>query len=115
MLLASGQLFVHIAASLERIVSGWIIGSIAGLAFGLCMGIFVLARSVGLPVVSALFPIPKIALLPLFILWFGIGEPSTIATIALGVFFPTVVSAYSVVDRRPVVAGKGVAVRVDLG
>src|SRR3546814_6777841 len=49
MLLASGQLFVHIAASLERIVSGWIIGSIAGLAFGLCMGIFVLARSVGLP------------------------------------------------------------------
>src|SRR3546814_9551332 len=80
----------RIAASLERIVSGWISGSIAGLAFGLCMGIFVLARSVGLPVVSALFPIPKIALLPLFILWFGIGEPSKIATIALGVFFPTV-------------------------
>src|SRR3546814_12176214 len=65
------------------------------------MGIFVLARSVGLPVVSALFPIPKIALLPLFILWFGIGEPSKIATIALGVFFPTVVSAYSAVDNVP--------------
>src|SRR3546814_9356445 len=50
---------------------------------------------------SALFPIPKIALLPLFILWFGIGEPSKIATIALGVFFPTVVSAYSAVDNVP--------------
>ena len=101
MLLENGQLFVHIAASLQRIVGGWIIGSLAGLAVGLCMGIFVLARSVGLPVVSALFPIPKIALLPLFILWFGIGEPSKIATIALGVFFPTVVSAYSAVDNVP--------------
>ena len=40
------------------------------------MGIFSVARAAGLPIVSALFPIPKIALLPLLILWFGIGEPS---------------------------------------
>jgi NitT/TauT family transport system permease protein len=53
------------------------------------MGIFSAARAAGIPIVSALFPIPKIALLPLLILWFGIGEPSKIATIALGVFFPT--------------------------
>ena len=46
------------------------------------------------PVVSALFPIPKIALLPLFIIWFGIGEESKVATIAFGVFFPTVISTY---------------------
>ncbi|WP_341703197.1 ABC transporter permease [Ferrovibrio sp.] len=100
-LLESGQLFVHIGASLQRILGGWVIGSLAGLVVGFAMGIFVLARSVGLPVVAALFPIPKIALLPLFILWFGIGEPSKIATIALGVFFPTVVSAYSAVDNVP--------------
>ncbi len=42
-------------------------------------------------VVSALFPIPKIALVPLFIIWFGIGEGSKFATIAFGVFFPTVI------------------------
>lgn len=100
-LLVDGKLPVHVAASLKRILSGWILGSIAGITVGLIMGIFVLARSVGLPIVSALFPIPKIALLPLFILWFGIGEPSKIATIALGVFFPTVVSAYSAVDNVP--------------
>jgi ABC-type nitrate/sulfonate/bicarbonate transport system permease component len=100
-LLIDGKLPVHIWASLKRILSGWVIGSIAGIAVGLVMGIFVMARSVGLPIVSALFPIPKIALLPLFILWFGIGEPSKIATIALGVFFPTVVSAYSAVDNVP--------------
>ncbi|MEK9968004.1 MAG: ABC transporter permease [Ferrovibrio sp.] len=100
-LLVDGKLVTHITASLKRIVSGWVLGSIAGIAVGLTMGIFVLARSVGLPVVSALFPIPKIALLPLFILWFGIGEPSKVATIALGVFFPTVVSAFSAVDNVP--------------
>jgi NitT/TauT family transport system permease protein len=39
--------------------------------------------------------------LPLFILWFGIGEPSKVAVIALGVFFPTAISAYSAVDGVP--------------
>lgn len=100
-LLVDGKLVAHVVASLKRIVSGWILGSIAGITLGFMMGIFVLARSVGLPIVSALFPIPKIALLPLFILWFGIGEPSKVATIALGVFFPTVVSAFSAVDNVP--------------
>ena len=80
---------------------GWIIGTAAGLAVGLAMGIFSAARAAGLPIVSALFPIPKIALLPLLILWFGIGEPSKVATIALGVFFPTVISAYSACDSVP--------------
>jgi ABC-type nitrate/sulfonate/bicarbonate transport system permease component len=96
-----GRLFTHVGASLQRIVVGWLIGSGLGVGFGFVMGIFTLARTVGLPVVAALFPIPKIALLPLFILWFGIGEPAKIATIALGVFFPTVVSTYSAVDNVP--------------
>jgi NitT/TauT family transport system permease protein len=96
-----GTLIEHVMASLKRIVPGWIIGTGAGLAVGLAMGIFSAARAAGLPIVSALFPIPKIALLPLLILWFGIGEPSKIATIALGVFFPTVISAYSACDQVP--------------
>jgi NitT/TauT family transport system permease protein len=100
-LAADGKLIAHVTASLQRIVTGWLLGSIGGVTIGFAMGIFVVARSVGLPIVSALFPIPKIALLPLFILWFGIGEPSKIATIGLGVFFPTVVSAFSAVDNVP--------------
>ena len=51
-----------------------------------------------LPLVSALFPIPKIALLPLFIVWFGIGEGSKVATILFGTFFPTVIATYGGVD-----------------
>jgi NitT/TauT family transport system permease protein len=51
--------------------------------------------------VSALFPIPKISLLPLLILWLGIGEASKVATIALGVFFPTVIATYTAIDAVP--------------
>ena len=98
-LAASGKLRIHIGQSLYRIGLGWLIGTTAGLAIGLAMGIFSVARAIGIPVTAALFPIPKIALLPLFILWFGIGESSKVATIALGVFFPTVISAYSAVDN----------------
>ena len=52
-----------------------------------------------MPLVAALFPIPKIALLPLFVIWFGIDEGSKYALIALGTFTPTVVSTYGAVDN----------------
>ena len=95
---ASGELARHLAASLQRLLAGWSLGTLAGLAAGFSLGLFSLARSAGMPLVAALFPIPKIALLPLFIIWFGIGEPSKLATIAFGVFFPTAVSAAGGVD-----------------
>jgi len=100
-LLASGELVSHLEASLFRIGVGWVIGMAAGLAFGLVVGLFSVGRAIGIPIVSALFPVPKIALLPLLILWLGIGESSKVATIALGVFFPTVISVYSGVDQVP--------------
>jgi ABC-type nitrate/sulfonate/bicarbonate transport system permease component len=100
-LAASGALAAHVAASLLRIAGGWALGSLAGFAVGLAIGLFGLARSVGIPFVSALFPIPKIALLPLMVLWFGIGEASKLATIALGVFFPTAIAVYAAVDAVP--------------
>jgi NitT/TauT family transport system permease protein len=49
--------------------------------------------------VAALFPIPKIALLPLFVIWFGIDEGSKYALIALGTFTPTVVATFGAVDN----------------
>ncbi|MCC7346683.1 MAG: ABC transporter permease, partial [Variibacter sp.] len=100
-LAASGMLWKHLGISLARILGGWSVGTACGLAVGLAMGVWSLARAVGVPFVSALFPIPKIALLPLLILWLGIGETSKIATIALGVFFPTVIAVYSGIDAVP--------------
>jgi NitT/TauT family transport system permease protein len=100
-LVRSGALWGHLSESLLRMAGGWLVGTALGLLAGFAIGLFSLARSVGIPFVSALFPIPKIALLPLMILWLGIGEASKIATIALGVFFPTVIAVYAGVDGVP--------------
>lgn len=100
-LAASGLLWKHVGISLARIFAGWTLGTLAGLAVGTAIGVWSLARAVGIPFVSALFPIPKIALLPLLILWLGIGETSKVATIALGVFFPTVIAVHSGIDAVP--------------
>ena len=94
----SGQLALHLQASLSRLVQGWILGTLLGIAFGFAAGLFSLARAGIVPLVAAFFPIPKIALLPLFIIWFGIGEESKVATILFGTFFPTVIAVYGGVD-----------------
>jgi len=97
----SGLIWQHVSISIQRIGIGWALGTVFGILVGVAMGMWSLSRSVGLAFVSALFPIPKVALLPLLILWLGIGESSKVATIALGVFFPTVISVYSGIDNVP--------------
>jgi ABC-type nitrate/sulfonate/bicarbonate transport system permease component len=97
----SGALWHHLSVSVMRIGAGWILGTVAGVIVGFAIGLSSLARGVGITLISALFPIPKIALLPLLILWLGIGEEPKIATIALGVFFSTAISVYSGVDNVP--------------
>ena len=94
-MLADGEIGISLAASMYRILLGFIIGSLIGLAVGLVTGTSALADKVGNPIVNALYPIPKIALLPLFILWLGIGELSKVTIIALGVFFPVAMNTYS--------------------
>jgi len=94
----SGELLKHVTASAQRLTLGWLMGATAGTLIGFAIGLSSLARSTALPLVSALFPIPKIALLPLFIIWFGIGEPSKYVTIAFGVFSPMAIAAFGGVD-----------------
>lgn len=95
----SGLLWKHLGASLSRLLIGWTAGTLLGIAVGFAIGLFSLARAGLVPMVAAIFPIPKIALLPLFIIWFGIGEGSKVATILFGTFFPTVVATYGGVDN----------------
>ncbi|MGR3322282.1 MAG: ABC transporter permease [Pseudooceanicola sp.] len=94
----SGNLQKHLAASLQRLILGFTAGSILGLIVGTAIGLNSYARAALAPLVSAIFPIPKIALLPLFIIWFGIGEGSKVATILFGSFFPTVIATYGGID-----------------
>lgn len=95
----SGLLFKHLTPSLTRLAVGSAMGITAGIGVGILIGLFTLIRAGLLPVVAAIFPIPKIALLPLFIIWFGIDEGSKYALIALGTFTPTIVSTYGAVDN----------------
>jgi NitT/TauT family transport system permease protein len=94
----SGNLWKHLSASLTRLILGWTAGTVLGLAVGVLIGLFSIARGSLQPLVAAIFPIPKIALLPLFIIWFGIGEGSKVATILFGCFFPTVIATYGGID-----------------
>ena len=94
----SGNLQKHLAASLQRLVIGFTCGTLLGLAVGTLVGLSSYARAGIAPLVAAIFPIPKIALLPLFIIWFGIGEGSKVATILFGCFFPTVIATYGGID-----------------
>jgi len=100
-LTVSGELWKHLSASLLRLGIGWIAGTVFGVGMGLAVGLWSALRSPIMAVVAALFPIPKIALVPLFIIWFGIGEGSKIATLAFGVFFPTVIATAGGVDNVP--------------
>ena len=91
----SGELVGHLAASLRRLLFGFAVGGGLGVIVGIVVGFFSVAEAVGTPLIAATFPVPKIALLPLLILWLGLGEPSKIAVIALGVFFPMAINTYT--------------------
>lgn len=95
----SGGLWTHLVPSLQRLAVGSAIGVGLGVAVGVAIGLFSLARSGLAPLVAALFPVPKIALLPLFVIWFGIDEASKYALIAFGTFTPTAVATWGAVDN----------------
>jgi NitT/TauT family transport system permease protein len=86
-LVTSGVLVQDVLVSLTRIAAGFTIGALAGLIVGLLMGISRLVRAAGKPLFGVLYPIPKIAILPLVMLVFGIGETSKYVIVAIGVFF----------------------------
>lgn len=95
----SGNMWKNLQPSLMRLLVGGTLGALAGIGVGVMIGLFSIARAGLVPLVAALFPIPKIALLPLFVIWFGIDETSKYALIAFGTFTPTVVATYGAVDN----------------
>src|SRR5262245_20679461 len=94
-LLRSGELEWHILVTLYRVFAGFLVGSVPGAAVGLFMAMFRPVRIVVDPLIAALFPIPKIALMPLLLLAFGFGDASKIALVAIAVFFPVTVNTYT--------------------
>ena len=89
---ANGTLFDHLSISLMRIVGGFLLGVIPGVVLGLFIGMYSPVRHFFSPLIMALMPIPTLALLPIIIIIFGIGETSKLVTIAGSVFFPVVIN-----------------------
>ncbi|ACK49739.1 binding-protein-dependent transport systems inner membrane component [Methylocella silvestris BL2] len=108
-LAASGDLWLHIRATLLRVGAGFALGVFAGTTLGVLAGASSLGRALIDPTLQGLRAIPSIAWVPLFILWFGIFEASKIALIAVGVAFPIylgIFGAILAVDRKIIEAGR---------
>ena len=92
--LATSELYVDAWASLMRAIPGFVIGTVAGVALGLAAGIARRFDEMLSPLVFLTYPVPKIVMLPVFMLWFGIGDLSKVLIIALACFYPTFINAY---------------------
>lgn len=91
-MLLEGSLWQHVRISLIRILLGFLLGSIPGILVGLAIGLWKPVRALLSPLIAVLMPIPTMALVPLIMILFGIGELSKWVTIATSVFFPVAIN-----------------------
>jgi ABC-type nitrate/sulfonate/bicarbonate transport system permease component len=87
-LLSGGELFGHVWASLGRVLAGFFLAAIFAVPLGVIAGSSNFVFNIVDPIIELFRPIPVLALLPLAILWFGIGEASKIFIITYAAFFP---------------------------
>ncbi len=94
-MLADGSMIEHSAFTLYRVMLGFALSVAIGLPLGILMARFQHIENFFLPLVSALMPIPSFALVPLFMLWFGIGNLTTILIVFYAATFPMVFNTWS--------------------
>ena len=94
-LVASGEIFPHTAASLMRAGTGFLAAVIAGIVLGITMARVRAVQLAVEPLLLLIYPVPKPALIPLFMIWLGIGDFSKIAVIALACLLPVVVATFN--------------------
>jgi len=86
-LTASGELLVHVGWTLQRVAIGFCFGAVPAILLGLVMGLSPGLNALLRPAIAAIYPIPKVALFPLIMLIFGLGETSKWVIVAIAVFF----------------------------
>jgi ABC-type nitrate/sulfonate/bicarbonate transport system permease component len=111
---ASGELWEHLSVTLLRIGIGFVVGATGGVVIGLLMGGSRWARAILGPMMASIYPIPKIAIFPLILLVFGLGEISKYVTVAIAVFFlvlfPTITGVLGI-PRIYIDAGQNLGAR----
>lgn len=100
-LLRDGTLFEHMRASVYVIVSGWALAVVAGLPIGILMGSFKVVEALVEPIVDFVRYLPVSAMIPLLILYVGIGTAEKVAVIFIGTFFQLVLLVADVAAHIP--------------
>ena len=93
--IADGSMIEHAAFTLYRVMFGFSLAVVVGIPLGILMARFQRIENFFLPLVSALMPIPSFALVPLFMLWFGIGNLTTIMIVFYAATFPMLFNTWS--------------------
>jgi NitT/TauT family transport system permease protein len=94
-MLLDGTMLGHAAATLYRVLFGFGLAVAVGLPLGVLMGRFRPVEHFVLPLASALMPIPSLAWIPVFILWFGLGDTVTILIVFYAALFPMLLNTWS--------------------
>jgi len=94
-MITDGSLPYHLAVTFLRIVAGFIVASVFGIVLGVFMGMSRIVSRVLDPWIAALYPLPKISLIPLLIIWLGTGEAYILTISAITAFFPVLISTYA--------------------
>ncbi len=94
-MLADGTMLQHAGATLYRVLFGFALAIAVGMPLAILMARFKRVEDFFLPLVSALMPIPSFALVPLFMLWFGIGNLTTILIVLYAATFPMLFNTWS--------------------
>lgn len=97
----AGELWPDVWATLRRVLAGYALGTVTGYLLGLLMGALRLVRAALEPLLDALYVVPKLALLPVFLNMFGLGEGPQIALVAATVFFFVWISTMAAVLAVP--------------
>ncbi|MDR3400100.1 MAG: ABC transporter permease [Pandoraea sp.] len=90
----SAEIWPHVAASLQRALWGFLLGASLGVIAGVLTGYYPTLRHLSDPVLHGLRAIPSIAIVPLAIVWFGLGDLSKVMLIAWGAFFPVWINTF---------------------
>jgi NitT/TauT family transport system permease protein len=94
-MIMDGSILYNLAVTFVRIMVGFFIAGSLGILVGILMGMSRIVARVLDPWIAALYPLPKISLIPLLIIWLGTGEAYILTLSVISAFFPVVISTYS--------------------
>jgi len=98
---ASGELQRHVGDSLQRLLIGFVIGALAGMAFGATIALSQLAEAAFSPTFLTLWQVPVIAFVPMMVMFLGIDEPFKVAVVAIASFFPMALATFDGIRGVP--------------